>query len=153
MPSRSVMCDSLQPHGLGPSRLFCAWNFPVQSIGMGCHFLLQGIFLTQSSNPCLLHLLHCKRILYHWVLGKPLSLDTAVEIFYSIIPKARLYISSIKTCPNNPCLSSLHLSVAFSHCHPCFLTVSGYIQVLKEWEEISLTQILAGCWTEFLTMH
>ena len=24
----------------------------------GCHFLLQGIFLTQGSNPCLLHLLH-----------------------------------------------------------------------------------------------
>ena len=22
---------------------------------MGCHFLLQGIFLTQGSNPCLLH--------------------------------------------------------------------------------------------------
>ena len=25
---------------------------------MGCHFLLQGIFLTQGSNPCLLRLLH-----------------------------------------------------------------------------------------------
>ena len=24
----------------------------------GCHFLLQGIFLTQGSNPCLLRLLH-----------------------------------------------------------------------------------------------
>ena len=25
---------------------------------MGCHFLLQGIFLTQGSNPHLLYLLH-----------------------------------------------------------------------------------------------
>jgi len=25
---------------------------------VSCHFLLQGIFLTQESNPCLLHLLH-----------------------------------------------------------------------------------------------
>ena len=25
---------------------------------MGCHALLQGIFPTQGSNPCLLHLLH-----------------------------------------------------------------------------------------------
>ena len=25
---------------------------------MGCHFLLQGIFLTQKSNLCLLRLLH-----------------------------------------------------------------------------------------------
>ena len=26
--------------------------------GVGCHSLLQGIFPTQRSNPCLLHLLH-----------------------------------------------------------------------------------------------
>ena len=31
------------------------------STGMGCHFLLQGIFLTQGSNP---GLLHCRRTLY-----------------------------------------------------------------------------------------
>ena len=30
----------------------------------GCHFLFQGIFLTQGSNPCLLCLLHCRQILY-----------------------------------------------------------------------------------------
>ena len=29
---------------------------------MGCHFLLQGIFPTQGSNP---GLLHCRQILYH----------------------------------------------------------------------------------------
>ena len=29
-----------------------------QDIGMGCHALLQGIFPTQGSNPCLLCLLH-----------------------------------------------------------------------------------------------
>ena len=29
---------------------------------MGCHFLLQGIFLTQGSN---LGFLHCRQILYH----------------------------------------------------------------------------------------
>ena len=31
---------------------------------MGCHFLLQGIFLTQGSNLGLLCLLHCRLILY-----------------------------------------------------------------------------------------
>ena len=30
----------------------------------GCHFLLQGTFLTQGSNPHLLCLLHCRWILY-----------------------------------------------------------------------------------------
>ena len=33
-------------------------NFPGKNTGVGCHFLLQGIFPTQGSNSCLLHLLH-----------------------------------------------------------------------------------------------
>ena len=31
--------------------------FPGKITGMGCHFLLQGIFLTQRLNPSLMHLL------------------------------------------------------------------------------------------------
>ena len=33
--------------------------------GVGCHDLLQGIFPTQGSNPCLLCLLIGRRVLYH----------------------------------------------------------------------------------------
>ena len=40
------------------TRLFCPWNFPGKNTGVGCHFLLKGIFLTQGSNPHLLCLLH-----------------------------------------------------------------------------------------------
>ena len=36
-------------------RLLCPWDFPGKNTGMSCHFLLQGIFLTQELN---LHLLH-----------------------------------------------------------------------------------------------
>ena len=32
--------------------------FSGKNTGVGCHFLLQGIFLTQSLNPCLLYLLN-----------------------------------------------------------------------------------------------
>ena len=49
------MFDSLQPHGLYPARLLCSWNFPGKNTGMGCHFLLREIYLTQDSNLCLLH--------------------------------------------------------------------------------------------------
>ena len=35
---------------------------PGKNTGVGCHALLQGIFLTQGSNP---DLLHCRQILYH----------------------------------------------------------------------------------------
>ena len=36
----------------------------VRILGMGCHFLLQGIFPTQGTNPHFLCLLHCRQILY-----------------------------------------------------------------------------------------
>ena len=32
---------------------------PGKKSGVGCHFLLQGIFLTQGSNPLLLHWQAC----------------------------------------------------------------------------------------------
>ena len=54
------MPDSLRPHGLQPTRLPCPWDFPGKDTGVGCHFLLQGIFPTQGSN---LGLLHCRQIL------------------------------------------------------------------------------------------
>ena len=59
--SCSVMSDSLRPHGLQPSRFLCPWNSPGKNTGVGCHFLLQGIFPTQGSN---LGLLYCRQILY-----------------------------------------------------------------------------------------
>ena len=54
--SRSVVSDSLWPRGLQPTRLLHPWDFPGKSTGVGCHFLLQGIFLTQGLSPHLLTL-------------------------------------------------------------------------------------------------
>ena len=39
------------------TELLSAWDFPGKSTGVGCCFLLQGIFLTQGLNPHLLCLL------------------------------------------------------------------------------------------------
>ena len=33
----------------------CAWYLPGKNTGVGCHFLLQGIFLREGSNPWFLH--------------------------------------------------------------------------------------------------
>ena len=38
------------PHGLQSTRLVCPWDSPGKSTGVGCCFLLQGIFPTQASN-------------------------------------------------------------------------------------------------------
>ena len=59
--SCSVMPESLWPHRLQPARLLCLWNSPGKNTWVGCHSLLQGIFLTQGLN---LGLLHCGQILY-----------------------------------------------------------------------------------------
>ena len=57
---QSLSCPTL--HGLwSPARLLCAWDSPGKNAGVGCHFLLQGIFSTQRSNP---GLLHCRQVLY-----------------------------------------------------------------------------------------
>ena len=60
--SCSVVSDSLQPHGLYPARPLRPWDFPGQSAGVGCHFLLQGTFPTQGSNW---HLLLGRQMLDH----------------------------------------------------------------------------------------
>ena len=54
--SRSVVYNSLQPHGL-----YSPWNSPGQNTGVGSLSLLQGIFPTQGSSP---GLPHCRWILY-----------------------------------------------------------------------------------------
>ena len=45
----------LQPHGLWPARLLWPRDFSGKNTGVGCHFLLHGIFLAQESNLFLLH--------------------------------------------------------------------------------------------------
>ena len=88
--SRSVVPDSVRPHGLQPIRLFCPWDFPGKDTGVG--FLLQGIFPTQGSNP---GLLHCRQILY-WLSykGRPILIPkTSIKKkqIQANISKLRLY--------------------------------------------------------------
>ena len=50
--SCQTLCDPMDPS---------LWNSPGQNTGMGSLSLLQRIFLTQGSNP---GLLHCRQIIY-----------------------------------------------------------------------------------------
>ena len=51
--SHSVMSDSFaNPMDCGPSnQLLCPWDFPGKNTGVGCHFLLQGIFPDPGIKP------------------------------------------------------------------------------------------------------
>ena len=44
--AKTYMSDSLQPYGLQPARLLCAWGSLGKNTRVGSHALLQGIFLT-----------------------------------------------------------------------------------------------------------
>ena len=44
------MSNSLQHYGLWPTRLLCPWGLSRQESGVGCHALLQGIFLPRDQT-------------------------------------------------------------------------------------------------------
>ena len=53
-----TLCDPMVCSLRGSS---IPWDFPGKNTGVGCHFLLQGIFPTQGLNP---DLPHCRQMLY-----------------------------------------------------------------------------------------
>ena len=69
----SVVSDSATPWTVAYLR---PWNFPGKSTGVGCLFLLQGIFPTQGLNP---GLPHCRQTFYRLsYLGSPLYIYTYI---------------------------------------------------------------------------
>ena len=85
------MSDSLRSHGL-----LCPWDFPGKTTGVLCHFLLQGIFPTQGSNP---GLPHCGHALPSKPPGKPISGEAGIQTEVCLIPALEL-LSSIIMSPN-----------------------------------------------------
>ena len=95
---------------------------------MGCHCLLQGIFLTQGSN---LGLLHCRQILYHLShQGSPsvqfssVQLLSHVRIFVTPWTAARHASLSITNSWSLLKLISVKLVMPSNHlilCHPLLL--------------------------------
>ena len=74
-------------------RFLCPWIFLGRNTGVGCHFLLQGVFLTHGLNPSLSH---GRQILYHcttleelgliWgILCRPLIPETNTTELWCII--------------------------------------------------------------------
>ena len=98
MLSRSVMSDSLRSRGPYPARLLCLWDSPGKNPGVGCQFLLEGIFPTQGSNPRLLSLLPCKCIPYPLShRGSPNLHTHKLVSFYTIGLKIECYLHQTLT--------------------------------------------------------
>ena len=94
-----LFCDLMD---CSPTRLLYPWDFPGKNTGVGCHFLLQGISLTQGLNPCLLCLLH-------WHVGS-LPLSPLGSPCFPEQPSTwtlPVYISVLRAIPSNPGLRSM----------------------------------------------
>ena len=78
------------------SQALCPWDSPGKNPGVGCHFLLQGIFPIQGLNPRLLHSLHWQQIPH------PSAVWRSVKEFYraSRIPVTQ---SNVLTYPYVHC--------------------------------------------------
>ena len=55
--SRSVVSNSLQPHGLQPTRLLRPWDFPGKGTGEGCHCLLWFYSIVLTILPSLSYII------------------------------------------------------------------------------------------------
>ena len=104
--SRSLMSDSVRPHGL-----YSPWNSPGQSTAVGSLFLLQWIFPTQALNP---GLLHCRQILYHqgspakkiWLLIRK-ETKNRLQTFHLALICVIFSLVLVKTCRASICFRSM----------------------------------------------
>ena len=87
---RSVVSDSLRPHGLSPAKLLCPWDFPGQNTGMGCHSSCRGSSWPRDWT----HICFAGGFLTIWATGQ------APKVSYSIISVSR-NLSSCFPKPQN----------------------------------------------------
>ena len=75
----SVISDSFVTPWTIAHQALLSMDNPGKNTGVGCHFLLQGIFLTQGSNP---HVLHWQVGSYHWATNHQGSLYIYMKPMY-----------------------------------------------------------------------
>ena len=101
--SHSVMSNSLGPHGL-----YSPWNSPCQNTGVGSLSLLQWIFLTQESNP---GLLHCRQILYQLSYQRSPNQWICLSPWCRKLPQAAKQLS-LRATTTEPTLENWHAATA-----------------------------------------
>ena len=117
------------------TKLLHSWDFQGKSTRVGCHFLLQGIFPTQGSNP---GLPHCRQMLYRLSHqgSRYSSKDSSIR-HSSICSQKRL--RSLHLC----CLFSVN-----SYHPPCLFFSSSHIGLIpslkSEYSQLDIK--LLGNW-------
>ena len=86
-------CLTLWPHGLYVACTSVHGDSPGKNTGVGCHFLLQGIFPTQGSNP---GLPHCR-----WILYRLSHQESPIWVYWFLKPNL------FHTCHRSDCLEAV----------------------------------------------
>ena len=97
--NHSVLSDPLRPHGLYPTRLLYPWDSPGKNTGVGCHFLLQGIFWPRDQ----IHISSCT--LSGW------GSSHLFLVCWAILPQR---LAKLKCC------------FCIIEVHPCFIVYAFY---------------------------
>ena len=94
------MSNSLATPWTVASRLLCRWDFPGKNIGLGCLFLLQGIFSPRdwSMDSCI-----GRQIIFHWVTREALTFMYRIVLIWKKIVGKHTHIET----------EYLHLTVFF----------------------------------------
>ena len=106
MSSVTQSCVTLWPHGLLPTRLLCPRDFLDQNTRVGCHFLLQEMFLTQGPT-------HVSCTAGKFFTSEPLGLTFCCSLSNSATFSefldffSTIYLRHILLCPSN----TSHISI------------------------------------------
>ena len=121
------------------ARLLCPWNVPGNNTGVGCHFLLQGIFPAQGLNPvsCI-----AGGFFTDWTTREPLHMHTSsfISIYIFIYLSIYLYINWELWVNTKPLISVQH------HRFYCF-SFDIYYFIFWHWET---RLILSTCTSLFV---
>ena len=135
-------CPTLQPCGQQPTRLLSPRDCPGKDTGEGCHLLLQGMFPTQGSNPCLLHWQSGSLPLSH--LGSPDHVVTVSSCLRNCFPWRKHHF-----LPQQPqgsvSLSSWRLPLPFQLPGGC-----SDVSLISNDVGIERRHVLVGCLCIFL---
>ena len=134
------MSNSLQPRELLPTRLLSPWDCPGENTRVGCHFLLQGIFLTQGLN---LDLLNCRQILYRLSHQE----TDLLRKFMSSIRGETLGTFLLKSGTRPGCpLSLLYYLILYQSCYSKHLEKKNYVyENGKRWGQMIFTYKSYDC--------
>ena len=83
MFSCSVISRFFATHGLQPARLLSPRDSPGKNTRVACHALLQGVFLTQGSNPHPLRLSCTGRQVCY--CGAPRDAPTRLQLYLDVV--------------------------------------------------------------------